>query len=254
MNKRNPTKRREDIIQLLSEHGQIKISELSQQLSTSVVTIRSDCNILEADGIISKKHGMIKLSKRNSQSGKFNNLEQKQAIAIAAAKRIPDNSLVLMDGGSTVLELAKKLGVKKDLSITTNNVEIAYIMAQNPYLKSLKMLGGDVSLSSMNCTDMHSDLNIKNMYFDILAIGVDGIDVEAGLTTNKAINIDALKHMQSVSNKVYVLFDSSKIGKRSYYQIADLPDIDLVITDDQAPDDFIDALRDLGIEVIQAKL
>ncbi len=248
--------RRSAILQRLREESSVNVSELSREFGVSEVTIRKDLRILKERKLLLRVHGGAivdanttdEVEERNFHFKQLVNSREKEAIGQAAAAHIKNGDTILVDSGTTALQVVRNLHSFNDLTIITNSV--------NAMLEAIKykrfrviLLGGTVRESSNSIVGPLAESNLKLFYCDKLFLGVDSISMEAGLSTPSMEEASTNQVMISRAREVIAVFDSSKVNKRSLAFIA-MPDkIHTVITDSHIPASFKSQLRSMKINV-----
>jgi DeoR family transcriptional regulator of aga operon len=246
--------RRSRILELINEQKQVKVSELSKKFKVSEVTIRNDLSQLEEKGLLIRARGGAFRADSVSQDQTLNiklkkHQKEKQAIGKAAAALINEGETILLDSGTTTMEVARQLKNFSELTVITNALNIAIELTQYPQIK-LIIPGGFLRDKSLSLVGPISENSIKNYYCDKFFIGVDGIDTEYGISTPNAEEAHLNKLMIKISRKVIVVTDSSKFLKRSFAFISDISDIDAIVTDEGIPEQEKIKLKDLGKDVV----
>jgi DeoR family transcriptional regulator of aga operon len=247
--------RRRGILELLNKNGQVKVGQLSKLFKVSVVTIRNDLTHLEEKGLLIKtRGGGIKTSPRVGIDYKLNEKSQihsaeKQLIGKKAASIIEDNDIIIIDSGTTTLEIAKNLHSLNNLTVITNALNIASQLVDYENMRVI-LLGGLLRSTSLSLIGPISENSIKSFYCDKLFLGVDGIDSNYGITTPNPEEAHLNKLMIDISKQVIVVTDSSKFKRRSFVHIAPMTKIHTVITDSNIPEDELKNLQNYGVEVL----
>ncbi len=221
--------RRDRIIQILNEDGKVKVNELSDLFGVSSVTIRNDLEFFEKKGIVHRSYGGALL--RNSVYDD-SSIEEKQKLHAAekkkigqyAANMIKDGESIVLDSGTTTREIAINLKDKKNLTIMTNAINIALELAGLNNL-NVMMTGGVLREKSYSLVGPEAEATISNFYFDKLFLGVDGLDINYGLTTPNPLEAQLNRLMVKRSNEVIAVTDSSKFGRHNFSFICDLEPI-----------------------------
>jgi len=243
------------ILEILDKNGQVKVTELSELFDVSVVTIRNDLAHLEEKGLLIKtRGGGIKTSLRVGIDYKLNEKAQiksveKQLIGKKAASIIEDNDIVIIDSGTTTLEITKNLHELNNLTVITNALNIASQLVDYENMRVI-LLGGLLRNTSLSLIGPIAENSIKSFYCDKVFLGVDGIDSTYGISTPNPEEAHLNKLMISISKQVIVVTDSSKFKKRSFMHIAPMSQIHTVITDSNIPGDELKNLQNAGIEVL----
>ncbi len=246
--------RRAEIIKLLEKQGKVRISELTKILKVSEVTIRNDLDKLEEKQLLIRTRGGGIQTQRVRFDYQFTKetahfLKQKQAIAKEAAKLVNEKDTIILDSGTTTLELARNLTHLNDLTIITNGIYIAYELVQYPNIKVIT-LGGSLRQSSMSFTGPIAEETLKDLFCDKVFLGVNGIDTNYGLFTTHIEDAYLNKLMIKMSKEVIVVTDSSKFLKRSFSIIAPMDTVDILVTDSNIPKNELRNLNNLGVRTI----
>jgi len=250
--------RRDYILQEIRKQGNIKVKEISNRFKVSEVTIRKDLKLLEMKnlllrvrgGAISLKYNHISEDDPISEKQQ-KNYREKQLIGKKAASLINENDTIILDSGTTTLEVAKNLQKFHNLSIITNALNIALIL--NEYKKfPVIMPGGYLREKSMSLVGPIAESFLKNFYCDKLFLGVDSFNPERGVATLNMEEASMNQTMISVSREVIAVFDSSKFNRDGFAFIAPITRITTIVTDSGIPQKTKTELEQLGIRVIIA--
>ncbi|MBR9998621.1 MAG: DeoR/GlpR transcriptional regulator [Cyclobacteriaceae bacterium] len=254
--KRNTVERRSLIIEKLEGSGQVFVNDLSEQFNVSEVTIRNDLLQLEKKHmLIRARGGAIKTNRVSidyelSKKQKLN-LEQKLRIGKKAASLIEDGDTVIIDSGTTTMEMTKNISPESHITVITNALNIANYLSRSQH-KEVIIPGGFLRKESLSLVGTPAEKNFKSYMSDKLFLGVDGFDIEFGLMTPNIEEAHLNQAMIGISRQVIVLADSSKIFKRSLAVICPISKIHILVTDDGIPPNYKANLEKLGIEVIIA--
>lgn len=248
--------RRRHIVEMVEQKGRATVDELARHFDISAVTIRGDLEALSRAGKITRSHGgalpaavaridtplPIKETRR---------LAEKRRIGATAAKLINDGETVILDSGSTTVEIARHIRQRKwqSLTIITNALNIALELSGLAGVRVM-MLGGLLRPTSYSLAGPDAEKALSNLTADRLFLGVDGLDPQVGVTTPDPQEASLNALMVDVSREVVAVLDASKLGQRCLSRIAAVEDIHLVITDTSAPREYSDALRDRNVQVM----
>lgn len=254
--------RAEMILELLSEKDYISVDELSERLTVSEVTIRKDLTALEKAGLLRRTHGgaipvtpqVVEevATEQNYDDSAMVRRAEKRAIATVAADYVQNGQTVAFTGGSTATEVARNLR-QNNLTIITNAINIALELSHRDdmtiFVPGGFLRGGMYSLVSVSAVD-----RIRNFNIDVMFVGINGIHAERGLT--ELLNDQAVIHSALIeqSRTCIVVADHSKLGKTYKAHMADLDEVDLLITDSLADADQIATFRERGLQVVLASL
>lgn len=231
--------RQEQIITLLSKNTKLLVPELCDYFQVSPATIRSDLRDLAAKGRLKRTHGgAIPISKTifepTSDDKKIQNSAEKQAIATLAADMVDNGDTIAIDAGSTMLELAKKLVKKQDLTIVVNDLNIALYLEQHTQANVI-VLGGNLR-KGQQCTVGPITLSaLTSLNVDKVFLATNAFLPEKGFMTPDMNQAEVKKAMLRCASEKIVLCDSSKIGKISFVEFAKLHEVDKLVTDSKIP-------------------
>jgi len=246
--------RRAKIMELLDIQGHVGVTELSRRFRVSEVTIRNDLGNLEEKGVLIRARGgaiknqRVSIDYHLSEKSK-RHLAEKQAIGKKTVELISNDDTIILDSGTTTLEVAKNLGGFRNLTIITNALNVAGQLVSSPNIKVI-MLGGTLRHSSLSVLGPVAEANIRDYYCDKLIMGVDSIDSRYGISTPTIEEAHLNRLMIEIAKQVIVVTDSSKFLRKSFAFIAPISDVDVVVTDANVPADERKNLESLGITTI----
>lgn len=254
--KRNTVQRRTLILEKLDSDGQVFVNDLSNQYEVSEVTIRNDLLQLEKKNMLIRARGGAIKSNRVGVDYELSkkhklNLEQKQRIGKRAARLIEDGDTIIIDSGTTTMEMTRNISPDSHVTVITNALNIANQLAHSQN-KEVIIPGGFLRRESLSLVGTPAEKSFKNFLSDKLFLGVDGLDIEFGLMTPNIEEAHLNQTMIEISQQVIVLADSSKIFKRNLAIICPISKINILVTDDGIPPYYKSNLEKLGIEVIIA--
>lgn len=245
--------RRSRILNLLHTEGRVHVSDLVETFDVSEVSIRKDLAVLEERKLLVRvKGGAIVLH----QSGDYDDLSishkqqlhahEKQLIGQYAASLVRNGERIILDSGTTTMEIAKNLEGLSNLTVITNALDIAITL--NSYGKfTVIVLGGTMRAVSHSTVGMISEYALKNIFCDKLFLGVDSISITDGLSTPSLEEASLNQAMIDSANEVIAVFDSSKFGRRTFAHIASLDKINTIITDSHISPDLKAYIEKTGI-------
>lgn len=245
--------RHQHILDVLKKKGSVQVVDLCKELNVSSVTIRKDLQFLEDKIQLFRTHGGATLT--NPYIGDRPVIEkvylqsaEKEKIGQYAATLIESNDCILIASGTTVFYLAKNLMPKGGLTVITAALNVAMEIAYHPGIEVIQ-LGGVMRKTSSSVTGVYAEKILEDFSCSKLFLGVDGIDLEFGLTTTNMMEAQLNRKMIAASRKTIVLADSSKFGKRGFGKICELDDIEQIITDSKISPHTVTELEAKGIEV-----
>ncbi|MFD1629101.1 DeoR/GlpR family DNA-binding transcription regulator [Pseudopedobacter beijingensis] len=253
----NIAERHQVIINKLQQEGYVAVVDLCKELKVSPVTIRKDLKLLEKKGLLFKTHGGATQQNPYTVDRPVNEKEKIQSIeklkiANVAAQLVHDNDSIIIASGTTVQALAKAIHVKGNLIVVTAALNVALELIKEDNVEIIQ-LGGVLRKSSTSVTGNYAKEALKDFFCSKLFLGVDGIDLEFGLTTTNSMEAQINREMIKVSQKTIVLADSTKFGKKGFGKICGFEDIDQIITDSGITESTVKALESMGVEVTIAE-
>ncbi|TCP96499.1 DeoR family transcriptional regulator [Cricetibacter osteomyelitidis] len=251
-----PKERQSAILDYLQLNGRTPVDDLAFYFKTTGTTIRKDLTALETEGKVLRTYGSVVLASNNDEvelpiiNKAHINLEIKKKIAYEAAKLLKDGDSVIMDSGSTVLQMIPFMAVT-DLTIMTNSLPITNALVNSNKDYELLMTGGTYRPKSGSYHGILAESTVAKFSFDKLFIGTDGFDLDLGLTTFNEVH-GVSKAMCNAAAKIIVLTDSSKFNRRSPNVVCPIEKINTLITDSGLDKKIYQALLEKGINVILA--
>jgi DeoR/GlpR family transcriptional regulator of sugar metabolism len=241
--------RRRRIVDLLASHERAEVGELAARFAVSESTIRRDLQLLSERGVLERTRGGALHPSRFEPSFGQKSTEsraEKEAIAAEAVRLIDEGQTILLDAGTTTLELARALRMRRDITVVTNSVPIALELANRVVLI---LTGGVVKESTLALIGPIAERSIEQMHVDIAFIGMNGVSATAGLTTPTLEEAATKARMIGAARLAVVLADSTKLGAVTFARVAGIDEVDVIITDGRAPAAELVALRSVGTEV-----
>lgn len=250
-----PEERQQRIESYLQRVEFASLDELSEDLDVSPSTVRRDLMLLEAKGTVRRTHGGARLVNPKTDEFLFSardthQLKEKEAIASAVAELIRPNQSVIMDAGTTVYHVAKALEGKTP-HIITNSLPIANLYASNSRVEVV--LSGGVIYPRLGV--LVGPLAVEafsKMHADMAIMSGGGITLE-GVTNSHGLLIDIQRAMIAAVERVIFCLDHTKFGRKSMSFLCGLDAIDVIVTNQGAPEELGNGLRERGLEVIVAK-
>jgi DeoR family transcriptional regulator, aga operon transcriptional repressor len=245
--------RRQHILGLAQQHGRVLVEELSESLGISRITIRKDLDYLQAKGALQRTHGGAllpgsgALSDPSLREKEGRHSLEKQRISAAAVGMVQEGQCILLDSGTTTTAIARALKKFSRLTIITNAVNVATELSGTDF--EVILTGGSLRKNSFSLVGPLAEDMLHEMHADILFLGVDGFDLEAGLTTPNVMESRVNRAMVKAASMVVAVCDSTKFNRRSLSKIVDTTAIHHVITDNNLPNETAEALRNLNIKL-----
>jgi DeoR family glycerol-3-phosphate regulon repressor/DeoR family fructose operon transcriptional repressor len=254
-----PAGRKARLAAFVADAGQVTVAELAERFKVSIDTVRRDLDQLAADGALVRTYGgavSVATASRTDRAvdQRLAFMEQeKEKIAALAADLVQDSSTIMINGGTTTLAAARRLGQHRDLTIATNNLLVPGALPVTA-IRDIYVFGGAVrqlTLATVGPVSFRTaggaDLDIT---CDLALIGVGAVAADAGFTTSNIAEAAMMQEMISRSARVAILADSSKFERRLFAQVSELSAADYLITDTAPPRSLQDALQAAGVEVL----
>lgn len=247
-------KRQSQILDLLTQNKKLKVTELSEVLNVSQVTIRKDLSALEDSGIIVREHGYAKLNESDDINNRLAyHYDIKQKIAERAVESIEDGETVMIESGSccalVALEIAK---TKKDVTLITNSAFIADYIRKIGNVRII-LLGGEYQEESQVMVGPITRKCAEGFFVDKLFIGTDGFTKETGFTGNDYMRSEAVKDMAKQASNVIIVTDSVKFQQKGVVSLLDTKKVSYIYTDSNIPEETEEYLIENNIKIIKTE-
>jgi DeoR/GlpR family transcriptional regulator of sugar metabolism len=246
--------RRQSILDALSRDGKVVAARLVRELGVSEDTIRRDLRELAAQGLVQRVHGGA--LPPAPQPGSFVHRREtcsaeKAALAEAAAGLLDGARVVLLDGSTTNLELARRLPADQPRTVLTNSPPIAVALAEHP-VAEVVMIGGRLDKRAQVTTGAATVDFIRSIRADACVLGVCALHPEAGLSTDDLEEAQVKRAMVDAAADVIVLATADKLRAGSAYLVAPVAELTHVVAEAAAPEELLDPYRALGVDVRRA--
>jgi DeoR/GlpR family transcriptional regulator of sugar metabolism len=241
--------RQAEIADTLQDQGFQTVNDLAKQFGVTSSTIRRDLGLLEGMDLVRRTHGGAIPVKRSETPQTFKeelHRPEKASIGRAMAERVLEGQTILLDGGTTNLEVARNLNHRR-LTVVTNDLRIALEIARKRSLH-LVFIGGELLPNSYTMWGPTSVQQLTNLRVDVAIFGTDTV-AEDGLYYSSSYEIELKRLMHSVAKEAFFVADSSKFGREALFKTFSIEDFTAGITDD-----LLDPLRaaQFAIPIIQA--
>ncbi|MCB0910496.1 MAG: DeoR/GlpR transcriptional regulator [Propionibacteriaceae bacterium] len=251
------SRRLADILDFISDRGEASIQELGEHFGASAATLRRDLGLLADQGLLVRTHGGATISGGPAEvpvalrDTRF--ADAKARIARAAAALIPrERHAISFSGGTTTASVARELAWHNDLTVVTNSLTIGTLLARFPRLKVV-MTGGILRPQSLELVGVLAEGTFNAVkHVGTAILGADGISAADGVTTHDETEARTNHAMVSKADRTVVVADGSKVGHAAFASMADIAEIDVLVTDDSADAEELARLRALGVQVIVA--
>ena len=228
------------ILEYVREHGGVRVIDLTQLLGVSDMTIRRDLDVLASRGLVDKVHGgatvvdMVTTEEPQFATKATREHEEKELIALAAARLVQPGSAIALSGGTTTWALSKHLVTVPGLIVVTNSLRVAGELHNAPGDRTLILTGG-VPTPSDALVGPVADMVIRSLRYDLLFLGCHGMDETAGLSTPNLAEAQTNRELVHNAKRVVVTADHTKWGIAGLSSFAELEQIDVLVTDAGMP-------------------
>jgi DeoR family transcriptional regulator of aga operon len=246
--------RRTQILQIVRSAGRARVNDLAGQFNTSAVTIRHDLNELHHRGLVFRSHGgamlpggilreppVLERVKEHSA--------EKHRIGVMAATFIGDRETIVLDSGTTTLEIAREIKKKQGLQIITNGINIAVELLDARDIE-IFIAGGTVRKESASISGRFAEEMFEQFAADKMFLSGSGCELDFGVSGANLEESVVTKAMLRISREVVLVADASKFSKRSLLRIASFTEIDTVISDKRLNEQIQTRLRSIGCNLI----
>ncbi|MBT0731238.1 glucitol operon DNA-binding transcriptional repressor SrlR [Rosenbergiella nectarea] len=248
-----PIERQAQILEYLQQNGHTSVETLIAHFNTTGTTIRKDLTRLQQGCAVIRTYGGVMLNRDEGDQPidkkTLINIDRKKRIAARAATLISEGDSLICDAGSTVLQMVPHLAKFNSITVMTNSLSIVVELNEFDNDQVILMPGGTYRRTSASFHGSLAESAFSHFSFDKLFIGADGVDMNAGVTTfNEVFAVS--QAMCHAAKEIVLLVDSSKFGRRSPNVVCSLSRVDVLITDNNIPQDTLTQLKEKGIEVI----
>jgi DeoR family transcriptional regulator, fructose operon transcriptional repressor len=248
-----PTQRRQAILAEVRQHSAVAADDLAREFDVSVETIRRDLRDLEQKGLLDRVYGGATQPAGRSSEGSFaarstRHIEAKRAIATLAASLAEPGETIIIDVGTTALEVARALPAAFQGRVLTNSVPAALELSARDGVEVM-LSGGQVRGGDAACSGAHAQEFFGEFYADRAFLGSGGVHPEAGLTDYYPAEVVVRRTIIAHTAACYVLADSSKLGAIAVHRVCPLDRVTAVLTDDAADPGACQALAAAGAEL-----
>jgi len=255
---RDTSQRRLQISELVRQQGSVQVNPLAERFGVSVQTVRKDLRYLAERGVMALTYGgAIDSSVVGGapaepayESKRSAHLDEKRRIGKLAASLVKPGDTIAIDSGTTAVRLAEALP-NVEVTVVTNDFGVLGALMPKAQIE-IVMLGGELRRKNMAFYGGLTVDALDALHVDLLFLGVDGFDLERGITTHYEPEAMLNRKMVEAARKVVAITDSSKFGKVCLHRIIPLSGLDTLITDTGAPDDVREASRQFGFKLLLA--
>ncbi|MCC7371509.1 MAG: DeoR/GlpR transcriptional regulator [Chloroflexi bacterium] len=248
--------RRGRIVDLVRQRGTVLVSELAEQFGVSAVTIRTDLEQLEQDGFLlrdrggavapEQRSGLIAFEQRKSLAQ-----DAKARIGRAAAGLVSPGDTIILDAGTTTVQMTPYLRTLGPLTVITNALNVAMEFRGVPDVRVV-LLGGSLNFDTLSTHGILAEQGLDAVVVQKLFLGAQSVELQAGVTETSPEIARVKRAMVHAARQVILLADAQKWSRTGFIKVTPLSSIQTVVTDDALPDDARAAIEKAGAELILA--
>jgi len=257
---RDTSQRRLQISELVRQHGSVQVATLARRFGVSMQTVRKDLRYLADRGVMARAYGGAidssvvgtggAAAEPHYEAKRTSHLDEKRRIGQRAAALVKAGDTIAIDSGTTAIQLAECLP-NIEVTVVTNDFGVLGALAPKTNI-NIVMLGGELRRKNMAFYGGLTVEALDALHVDMLFLGVDGLDLERGITTHYEPEAMLNRKMVEAARVVVAITDSSKFGKICLHRIVPVAELNVLITDRDAPADIVQASEQLGFELILA--
>ena len=245
--------RQQKIYKYLLEHKKATVNDLAQYFYVTPMTIRRDIAKMEEESLVARTFGGVMLKSSLVTEIPYNEkessyMDRKKNIAKTAANLVKDGTSLILDSGTTCMEIAKLICDKKDITVVTNDIMIAAFLMRCENV-NLYCTGGNVQNNVGSCIDDTSRSFFENINVELCFVGASAIHYKYGVSTPTSQKAVIKKAMLNASDYKILVCDSSKYMKKGFVKVCDLEEFDMVIVDSYLDDQVEQELINKGINI-----
>lgn len=235
--------------------GRVEVAELAGSLDVTQETVRRDLTALQQMGVIRRVHGGAILA----EVGGFEpalavresvRVEEKARIARAALAWVPEEGAIALDGGSTIHRLAEILPIDRSLTVVTNNLAVALPLADRKDL-TVHIVGGRLRGRTLTTVDEVALAFLRTVHLDVVFLGTNGFSIERGMTTPDSAEAAVKRAFVAAARQRVLLTDHTKFGLDHFAHVADLAEIDVIVSDSALSDEAVSEIEAAGPKVVR---
>ena len=243
------------ILRGLTEHGALTVAQINRLLGVSEATVRRDLDALDREGLIVREHGgASRLPSPGAEPPIFQRTteeEEKRAIALATVLLVEDGQTVFLSSGTTVLAVARALGLRRHLTVITNALNVASLFVERPETEVV-VTGGVLRHSEQSLVGHLVSETLRDLRADVVIMGMRGIDVEHGLTSEFLAEVQTDRAIIKSAPRVILFADHTKFGRIAPVRVAALEAVHTIVTDRGTPASIREQIEGRGVGVVVA--
>lgn len=247
--------RRTALLSIIKERKKVNVTKLAEELDVTTMTIRRDLKRLATENIVTLVHGGAiynegGLALASVGARALLNQRDKNELGKYCAGLVQEGNAIYLDSGSTCMSIAAALSGRKNIAVLTNSLAVMNILASSSGLQLFSMGG----IFDYGTNGFFGDLacrTIRGFRIDLAFLGVCSLSLAGGVMSPTANDQALKKTLIEAARKKIIVVDHTKIGRESFLRVADLREIDTLVTDKKADKDFIAGARRQGVEIVQ---
>lgn len=242
------------ILEMLEMNKIVKVPELCEKFNVSIETVRRDLEFLEQEGKLKRVYGGAVLNNKSSAEPSYStrstkNAKEKVTIGKKTAELISDGETLMIDLGTTTLEVARHLKNKKNLTVITNCMTIAQELVDVPTFRVI-LPGGILRPNELALSGFISEQFMKEFNVDKTIIGVGGITIDTGVSDYHLEETRVRKIMIEKGKQIIAVADHSKFGIKALVNVCSINEVDVIVTNDKLKSSIANEYIEQGIKVI----
>lgn len=246
--------RRNAILAKLNAQGKVIVTDLSREFDVTEETIRRDLEKLDNEGLAKKTYGGAVANQNLNIDLPYNvrkraNVELKQKIAEKIAEMIHDGDYIMLDASSTAIYVTKCIADRKNITLITNSVEVMFELADKSDWNILST-GGSLKKGALSLVGASAERMIRGFHVDLAICSSKGIDLNMGVTDSNEKDSEIKRAIFAAADRKILAVDSTKFDKISFVHVCDTADIDVVVTDTQPAERWIEHFKDKNVELV----
>jgi DeoR/GlpR family transcriptional regulator of sugar metabolism len=244
--------RRRQIVEALSEREEVQVAALAAALGCSEMTVRRDLEALEGDGVLRRVHGGATRARQTAEETPyairaFGHTDEKARIGARCADLLDDGETVILDGGTTAMEVAHLLRGRR-LTIMPLALRPVFELHDSPEVRLL-LPGGEVRPGELSLIGGISRRSFSELHFDTFVLSPCGIDPGSGVTAHLMAEAEVKRAALEASRRVIAVADSSKLGVVAFDLVCPIQKIDVLVTDRGADPALLERIAGAGVDV-----
>lgn len=244
------------IEEYIKKHGSVSVDDLCQHFAVSKNTIRRDLTELEARQLVKKVYGGVMAQQDDGapiplSQRQLTFPEEKTRIARKAAELVNDGDIIVLDAGSTTARMVEYLKTKRNLTLITNSIPVLTNALPHEQMHVI-VTGGDVLRATNSLVGLGALAMLKTLNAHTLFLAATGVSLTKGITNSSTMELEIKRTMLDISERVVLLADHSKFEMVSLVTVADLKEVDLVITDQPPVEKYFQYCAAHAVEIVVA--